>query len=178
MTESVLLQAGRAETTALGKAIAALRTAPGGREQLAQQMEMLTAHCLAYPAEMRRLWEGFEKTQPCAEVDVLVEVFERHLGLIDDRLQIVNEVRSLTAERSGARVDDAAFAQAVDDLLALRGRIAGVRDFFLRPLPPWPEPQWTTADCRAAFERGEYETIESIIARVQAGGPVCKDDAE
>src|SRR5438876_288451 len=122
MTESVLLQAGRAETDALGKAIASLRSAPDGREQLAPQMEMLTAHCLAYPAETRRLWEGFERSGPCAEVGEMIEVFERFLNLIDGRLQIVNDVRSLAAAmtgRSAAPVDDTPFARAVEELQAL-----------------------------------------------------------
>jgi len=47
-----------------------------------------------------------------------------------------------------------------------------------RPLPASSEPKQTTAELLAAFERGEYETIESILARLQAGGPRSKDDAE
>src|SRR5438270_10724702 len=105
MTGSVLLQAGRAEAEALGKAIASVRTAPDGLEQLAAQMEMLTARCLAYPAEVQQLWDGFERQEPCGMVDELIVVVDDYLSLLDERLKVVNQVRSLAAEmpgRSGA----------------------------------------------------------------------------
>ena len=143
---------------------------------------MLSDHCVIYPTETRQLWYWFERQQPCMEAGEMNEVIESHLGLIDERIRLVREVQDLTAEvgrRGGEAPQEAALAAALTDLSAQRDRIAGLLERLnAPPFPPSTEPEWTTADCRAAFERGEYETIESIIARVQAGGPVSKDEAE
>jgi hypothetical protein len=177
MTGSILTASGSAEARALGEAITSLRQTPGGPEQLANQLDLLTARCRAFPEETRRLWDWFQAQQPCATVDDLREVFEGHLALLDERIRLVKEVQNLAAERD-ASSQDAPLAEALSDLAAQRSRIAGIWKRMIAPLPPSMEPEWTTADCRAALERGEYETIESIIARVEAGGPVGKDDAE
>lgn len=175
MTDIVLLLAGRAEVEALGKAISTVRSEPDGRDRLAAQMEILTAHCVSYPAETRRLWDWFEKQEPCLEAGEMSEVIEGHRALIDERMRLIREVHALATDGDEAR--RVALAAALADLSEQRGRLAGLLERLNAPMPPLTEPEWTTADCRAAFERGEYETIESIIARVQVGGPVSKDDA-
>jgi len=181
MTGSILLASESAETHALGEAITSLRSAPGGTEQLAAQIDLLTARCQAYPVETRQLWDWFEGQEPCAMLDDLREVFEGHLDLLDERIRLVQEVQSLAAEidhSKGPSPHEAPLTEALNDLIAQRSRIGGIWKRANAPMPPSTEPQWTTADCLAAIERGEYETIESILARLQAGGPLCKEDAE
>jgi hypothetical protein len=181
MTGSILLTSESAETRVLGEAITSLRSAPGGTEELAKQMDLLTARCQSYPAETRQLWDWFEAQEFCASVDDLREVFEGHLALLDERIRLVQEVQSLAAEidrGKGPSPQGSSLTEAINDLIAQRSRIAGIWKRANSPMPPSTEPEWTTTDCRAAFERGEYETTESILARLLAGGPLCKDDAE
>ena len=177
MTGSILTASGSAEVHALAESIASLRQAPGGPERLAKQLHLLTTRCRAFPEETRQLWDWFEKQQPCAAVEDLREVFEGHLALLEERIRLVNEVQSLAAER-GASSQNAPLAEALSDLVAQRKRIGGIWERMNAPFPPSSEPKQTTAELLAAFERGEYETIELIIARLQAGGSLSKDDAE
>ncbi len=177
MTGSILTASGSAEAHALEEAITSLRQTPGGPAQLAQQLDLLTTRCRAFPEETRRLWDWFEKQQPCGPTEDFAEVFEGHLRLLDERIQLVKELQSLAAD-GGASSQDAPLAEALNDLVAQRGRIGGIWERMNVPMPPSSEPDWTTADCRAAFERGDYETVESVLARVLAGGPISKDDAE
>ncbi len=179
MTGSILLISGSAESRALNEAIASLRTAPGGLEQLVPQIDLLTARCLAYPAETRQLWDWFEKQQPCGAVEDLAEPFEGQLRLLDERIQLVKGVQTLAAEigrRNGLSSHEAPLAEALNDLAAQRDRIAEMWERMNAPVAPWPGPHETREERRAAFERGEYEDIETILARVRAGGPVSKDD--
>ncbi|HBI43091.1 MAG TPA: hypothetical protein DDY78_09585 [Planctomycetales bacterium] len=181
MTGSILLASESAETHALGEAITSLRSAPGGTEQLAAQIDLLTARCQAYPVETRQLWDWFEGQEPCAMLDDLREVFEGHLALLDERIRLVQEVQSLATEigrGKGLSPHEAPLAEALGDLAAQRSRIGGIWERANAPMPPSTEPEWTTADCLAAIERGEYESAESILARLLAGGPLCKEDAE
>jgi hypothetical protein len=178
MTGSILLASESAETRVLGEAIASLRSAPDGAEQLAKQMDLLTARCRAYPAETRQLWDWFEGQEPCGMVDDLREVFEGHLQLLDERIRLVREVESLAAEigcGNGTALSKSALADALNDLVAQRSRIDDIWQRMNAPPGPWPGPHETREERRAAFERGEYEDIETIIARLQAGGSVSKN---
>ena len=175
MTGSILTTSGCAEAHALGEAIASLREAPGGPEQLAKQLDLLAARCRAFPEETRRMWDWFEKQQPCGAVEDFAGVFEGHLRLLDERIQLAKEVQSLAGE-NGALSQGAPLAEVLSDLTAQRNRIGGVWERMNAPVAPWSGPRETREERRAAFERGEYEDIESILARVRAGGPVSKDD--
>ena len=172
MIENVLLLSGRAETDALGKAISALRSEPDGLEQLAPQLEMLTAHCAAYPAETRQLWDWFQSQNPCMEAGELSAVCEDHLSLLDGRIGIVREAQTLA---TGHSPHEAALAAALADLTAQRGRIAALSERLNAPPPPWTGPTMTRAEVRAAFERGEYEDVGTILQRLRNGGSLSKD---
>ncbi len=137
---------------------------------------MLTAYCTAYPAETRQLWDWFEAQQPCAEAGEMGEMFEGHLRLLDGRLRVVQEVQAVAAEIGRGRSShEDLLAAALADLSAQRGRIAALLERVNAPFSPPSEPLPTTAELRAAFERGEYEDIETILERVRNGGPVSKD---
>jgi|SRR5665213_212211 len=181
MTGSILLTSERAETHALGEAITSLRSAPDGKEQLAKQMDLLTARCQSYPAETRQLWDWFEGQEPCGMLDDLREAFEGHLDLLEERIRLIQEVQSLEAEidhNKGPSPHAAPLTEALNDLIAQQNYIAGIWERANAPFPASSEPKETPAELMAAFERGEYVTIESILARLQAGDPLTKDDAE
>src|SRR5690348_10597689 len=95
MSESILFQAHKAEARAMVQALSAL---PRSRDQLrevAPELPLLIEQCARYPGEMRALWEAFHAPQPAGTTVVLRSIFEGFLELIDERLAIIEGVRSL-----------------------------------------------------------------------------------
>jgi hypothetical protein len=178
MTGSILLASESAETHALAEAITALRSAPGGTEELAKQIDLLTARCQSYPAETRQLWDWFEAQEPCGAAEDVSEVVEEHLRLLDERIGVVQQVQIIAAESrllTDGSSQETLLAEALSDLIAQRNPIARLWERLNAPPTIFPGPTSTRAERRAAFERGEYEDVGAILERLRNGGPLSKD---
>ena len=128
---------------------------------------------MVYPAETRQLWDWFQSQKPCMEAGEMSDVCEDHLGLLDGRIGIVREVQDLGGRAAKCRTKP--LSPPLADLTAQRGRIAALLERLNAPPPPWTGPTMTRAEVRAAFERGEYEDIGTILQRLRNGGSLSKD---
>jgi hypothetical protein len=99
MIEGVLFRAERAECLAFHDALAFGLASSQGRAALADELGLLVARCVQYPAESRALWEHFETHNVKGTPDALRPHFEGFLRLLEGRGRIADSLLGLARER-------------------------------------------------------------------------------
>jgi hypothetical protein len=129
----------------------------------------LLSRCLDYGPEMDRLYRVFGREHAAWASSDLRSRLTDFLGLCDHRLAIIGQAEEFL--RPWGVIDDAQenrLTMARDDIAAVRRQAVGFLSWLDAPPPPL-DPEQLTAT-RAAYERGEYESVEDILRRLESGG--------
>lgn len=143
--------------------------------RVSREMTWLLEQAVQSTCELKEEFGRRQQTPVALPVETHLEFNQELLEAVDEELRFVDQVRKLGPEMagmSGETFDSSPWVRVTDELLGLRSRITSLSEWLDSPPPPFLLPHRSAAERKAAFERGEYESMEDVLNRVRRGGPL------
>jgi hypothetical protein len=143
--------------------VASMRATAKGRGRLLAAAPDFVALCEKLPAHVRRQWKNLKKLagKRAWPVGDLKPYFTMVLSFTDLSLGLAEAVHEGLKDARAGSNDLSAVAEVVASLRSLRGEISAVSDMM--DAPPAKRRLRTTAEIRAALDRGEYMSAEEAM---------------
>jgi len=151
--------------------VASMRATPEGRSRLLAAAPDLVARCEKLPAHVRRQWNSLKKLagKRAWPVSDLKPFFTMVLSFTDASLGLVEAARDGLHDAKAARDALVALDRVTASLRSFRDEISAVSDMMEKP--PAKRKLRTTAEIRAALDRGEYMSAEEAMRQADGGSP-------
>lgn len=178
MTGSLLLRSRKAQTNALNEALDSLGAADEGGDVLSQEIRWLVEDCVRTSGRLKAAFDRGQRQWTPRPVEDIHEFYMEFLGIVDGQLGCTARVKDQAlkvSEAKGESLDLDSLDESMASLHKLRENVAGLCEWLISPVSAPDEPFPSSAERRAAFERGEYEDAEDIYNRLRMGGPLLKE---
>ncbi len=134
--------------------------------------------CVRTSGRLKAAFDRGQRQWTPRPVEDIHEFYMEFLGIVDGQLGCTARVKDQAlkvSEAKGESLDLDSLDESMASLHKLRENVAGLCEWLISPVSAPDEPFPSSAERRAAFERGEYEDAEDIYNRLRMGGPLLKE---
>jgi hypothetical protein len=178
MTEHLLIRPRKVQTEALSEALDSLGPTGENADNLSQEVEWLIEDCVRTSGRLKAAFDRGQRRWTARPVEDIHEFYTEFLGIVDRQLRLAGRVRDRALKAAETSLDDLdlkALDESILALIKLKEEVVSLCEWLIAPSPPSDEPHLSSAEIKAAFERGEYEYAGDILNRLLQGGPLIKE---
>jgi hypothetical protein len=178
MTENLLILSRKMQTEALSDVLDSLGPTTEDSAALSQEEQWLIEDCVRASDRLKAAFDRGQRRWTARPVEDIHEFYTEFLEVVDRQLQLAGRVRDRALKSSEISLD--AFDlkpldESIQALIQLKEAVVSLCEWLISPFPAPDEPHLSAEEMRAAFERGEYESVEDVLNRVLQGGPLVKE---
>ena len=178
MTEHLLIRPRRVQTEALSEVLDSLGPTGAKSDNFFQEVQWLIEDCLRTSGRLKSAFDRGQRRWTARPVEDIHEFYTEFLGIVDRQLQLAGRVREralIASESSLEAIDLKPLDESIQTLIKLKEAVVSLCEWLISTDPPSDEPHLSSAEIKAAFDRGEYEYAEDIYNRLRLGGPLIKE---